>query len=210
MKVLTLFWNTQPGSSLKDTIPADILESINIIEANGLDEVKQALTANPQIAIVVISLHSADIESLYHIQYIQQHYPDKSLLAIFQNSDQATSAIHALRLLTNGLKTSAIEDQSADNHEADSSKGRGKRELRLTPRQIQVLNLLMNGNSNKAIAKTLDLSEGTVKIHCMAIFKQLGVNNRTQAAVRAEQIMPQLEAMLANADSDTTEQRIFI
>ncbi len=64
----------------------------------------------------------------------------------------------------------------------------------LTPRQVDVLYLLMRGKSNKEIARILDLSEGTVKIHCMAIFRELGVNNRTQAAIRAEQLLPKLQS----------------
>lgn len=64
----------------------------------------------------------------------------------------------------------------------------------LTPRQVDVLYLLMRGKSNKEIARILDLSEGTVKIHCMAIFRELGVNNRTQAAMRAEQLLPKLQS----------------
>lgn len=61
---------------------------------------------------------------------------------------------------------------------------------RLTPRQLDVLKLIKNGKSNKEIARSLELAEGTVKIHCMAIFRELGVTNRTQAAMRAEQLLP--------------------
>lgn len=56
----------------------------------------------------------------------------------------------------------------------------------LTPRQLDVLALLERGKSNKEIARSLELAEGTVKTHCMAIFRELGVNNRTQAALRAK------------------------
>lgn len=53
---------------------------------------------------------------------------------------------------------------------------------RLTDRQIEVLGMLSQGQSNKAIAVRLNLSEKTVKIHISAIFKALNVVNRTQAA----------------------------
>ena len=53
---------------------------------------------------------------------------------------------------------------------------------RLTPRQADVLRLLAEGTSNKQIARTLDLSEKTVKIHVTGIFKALDVVNRRQAA----------------------------
>lgn len=56
-------------------------------------------------------------------------------------------------------------------------------DIGLTERQAQVLCLMMRGLSNREIATTLDLSEGTVKIHATAIFKVLGVSSRTQALV---------------------------
>ncbi len=57
----------------------------------------------------------------------------------------------------------------------------------LTPRQQEILHLLGEGRSNKEIARQLDLSENTVKIHVAAVLKALGVNNRTNAAVMARQ-----------------------
>jgi DNA-binding NarL/FixJ family response regulator len=55
----------------------------------------------------------------------------------------------------------------------------------LTQRQYDVLALLGQGKSNKDIADTLGISEGTVKVHVGAILKVLGANNRTQAALMA-------------------------
>ena len=53
----------------------------------------------------------------------------------------------------------------------------------LTQRQREVRDRLREGKSNKQSAHELGLSEGTVKIHMTAIFKSLGVRNRTQAAM---------------------------
>jgi DNA-binding NarL/FixJ family response regulator len=58
----------------------------------------------------------------------------------------------------------------------------------LTQRQLDVLNCLREGKSNKQIAYELGLSEGTVKIHVTAIFKSLGVKNRTQAVISASKL----------------------
>lgn len=52
---------------------------------------------------------------------------------------------------------------------------------RLTPRQLDVLNLVAEGWSNKEIARTLGLAEGTVKLHVTALLRSLGASNRTQA-----------------------------
>jgi DNA-binding NarL/FixJ family response regulator len=53
----------------------------------------------------------------------------------------------------------------------------------LTSRQRDVLDLLVQGKTNKEIALALDIGEGTVKIHVAAIFRYFGVNNRAAAAV---------------------------
>ncbi len=55
----------------------------------------------------------------------------------------------------------------------------------LTPRQREILMALKQGQSNKEIGRQLGIPEGTVKVHLKAIYRQLGVNNRTQAAIVA-------------------------
>ena len=55
----------------------------------------------------------------------------------------------------------------------------------LTPREIEVLQLVAEGLANKAIARELDISDHTVKFHLNAIMGKLGVNSRTEAVVRA-------------------------
>lgn len=53
----------------------------------------------------------------------------------------------------------------------------------LTPREVEVLTLLAEGLSNKAIARRLHLSEHTIKYHTSAIFAKLNVSSRTEAAI---------------------------
>lgn len=57
-----------------------------------------------------------------------------------------------------------------------------------TDRQNDVLQLLSGGDSNKAIARKLGLSEHTIKIHITAILKTLGVSNRTEAAIACREL----------------------
>ena len=61
-------------------------------------------------------------------------------------------------------------------------------DIKLTHRQMDVLQLLIDGKSNKSIARSLGLAENTVKIHVASIFKTLGVANRTQAALEARKL----------------------
>ncbi|MBV1919049.1 MAG: response regulator transcription factor [Pseudomonadales bacterium] len=63
----------------------------------------------------------------------------------------------------------------------------GIREL-LTPRQITILENLANGLSNKEIARELNIADGTVRVHMSTIYRILGVDNRTQAVVKASKL----------------------
>ncbi len=58
----------------------------------------------------------------------------------------------------------------------------------LTEREKEILQLVSQGLSNKAIAQILSLSAGTVKVHVSNIFEKLGVSNRTEASVLALQM----------------------
>jgi len=59
----------------------------------------------------------------------------------------------------------------------------------LTSRQLDVLRLIVEGRTNKEIARTLGLGEGTVKAHVAALLRVLGVQNRSAAAVTGSRIL---------------------
>ncbi len=58
----------------------------------------------------------------------------------------------------------------------------------LTPREQEVLGLIAEGLTNKAIAHQLDISEFTVKYHVNAVLRKLGAQSRTEAAMRAARL----------------------
>ncbi len=55
----------------------------------------------------------------------------------------------------------------------------------LTGRELQILDLIVNGNTNAAIANQLHITIGTVKSHVRNILNKIGAEDRTQAAVHA-------------------------
>jgi len=55
----------------------------------------------------------------------------------------------------------------------------------LTPRELEILECVAGGSSNKLIARELDITEGTVKLHVKAILRKLGMRSRVEAAVAA-------------------------
>lgn len=71
------------------------------------------------------------------------------------------------------------EDEVAPEH--------GDEGARLTSRQLEILRLMAQGLPNKGIAKQLELTEGTVKLHVSAVLRTLGTRNRTEAVMLAQQ-----------------------
>jgi DNA-binding NarL/FixJ family response regulator len=63
----------------------------------------------------------------------------------------------------------------------------------LSPREEEVLRLLAGGLANKQIARRLGIAERTVKAHLTSVFQQLGVTDRTQAALWAREHLPDLQ-----------------
>lgn len=82
--------------------------------------------------------------------------------------------------------TSGIQSQTLASAPATPLDGVHERiakaQIALTARQWEVLKQLAEGASNKLIARSLGMAEKTVKVHTTAIFRELGVANRTQAA----------------------------
>ena len=78
--------------------------------------------------------------------------------------------------------------------------------LSLSARQRQLLDLLIEGKSNKEIADNLKIEAGTVKQHLFVLFRKLGVNSRAKAVIAAAQIMK--SAMAGQDDSNSSVQKL--
>jgi DNA-binding NarL/FixJ family response regulator len=86
----------------------------------------------------------------------------------------------------NVLSARAIRSLFEDGGDRDEDdKDHTKRPESLTQRETDILAQLSEGRSNREIARSLFLSEKTVKAHLAAVFRKLGVANRTQAAMAA-------------------------
>jgi len=72
--------------------------------------------------------------------------------------------------------------EEATNHESEGH-GRPPGLVALTPREIEVLQMIAGGMTNAEAARRLQLSVHAVKFHLAAIYRRLGVTNRTEAAV---------------------------
>jgi two-component system nitrate/nitrite response regulator NarL len=74
----------------------------------------------------------------------------------------------------------------------------------LSPREKLILRCLVEGDSNKRIARRINIAEGTVKVHIKAILRKIGVRNRTQAAIWGmnDRSLPGAQNKLPNLSSD--------
>lgn len=107
-------------------------------------------------------------------------------------SDAAAVMLQAIRLILAGGTYAPLRfmaDAPADRGGAPAAGSLG-----LTPRQVEVLGLLARGLPNKSIARELGLSEATVKVHLLAIFRVLQARNRTEAVVAAQRRLGLIEA----------------
>jgi DNA-binding NarL/FixJ family response regulator len=77
--------------------------------------------------------------------------------------------------------------------ETSRTAGVSPADLGLTPRQGEVLSLVLKGLPNKLIARKLDIAEGTVKVHVSAVLQVLKVSTRTQALIAATRLGLRLE-----------------
>jgi DNA-binding NarL/FixJ family response regulator len=100
-------------------------------------------------------------------------------------SDAAVVMLQAIRLILAGGTYAPLRFLTTTDppREATSSPLAG---LGLTTRQAEVLALLARGLPNKRIASELGLSEATVKVHLLAIFRAMGARNRTEAVIAAQ------------------------
>jgi two-component system, NarL family, nitrate/nitrite response regulator NarL len=94
----------------------------------------------------------------------------------------------SLRLVLAGAKVmpSELSALIADGRLAADEEAAGAPDLScLSDRERHVLQALVQGHSNKIIARELQIAEGTVKVHLKGVLKKLNLRNRTQAAVWA-------------------------
>jgi DNA-binding NarL/FixJ family response regulator len=87
----------------------------------------------------------------------------------------------ALRAVAVGLSVLAAEDL----HDGFAALAETEERLLLTPREIEVLNAVASGLTNKEIARRLEISQHTVKFHLESVMRKLGVSSRAEAVSKS-------------------------
>ena len=152
---------------------------------NGIAELKKFIDTLPTVPVVIVSGSRS--------KAIIRAAIDAGARGYVLKSSNGEILKHVLPLVLSGelyVPAQAVATEEAGS-EAESGSpldegGEFNPDFKsLTPRETQVLKLLTLGYSNKEIARSLGMLEGTVKVHVKSIMKKLGVNNRTQAAIAA-------------------------
>ncbi|RBP49080.1 response regulator [Arenicella xantha] len=149
-----------------------ILLDIHLPGLNGIDGIKPLREKFSGVPIIILSAsseHSA-INDARHLG--AAGFLNKAALA----EEMVSSISHVL----NG-GTCFPEDTDASHYVSPAGIGKS-----LTPRQVEVLIYLCEGKPNKLIARELEMSENTVRVHVSAILAALGASNRSEAILIAQ------------------------
>lgn len=93
----------------------------------------------------------------------------------------AKSLVNAVRFMAMGEQYAPLDFMTAEEEAPKHALAE-----KLSRRELQVLEGLTQGKSNKEIARDLDVQEPTVKLHVKTLYRKIGVSNRTQAAMVAK------------------------
>lgn len=154
-----------------------VLLDLGLPDAGGITALDRLRSAHPDVPVVVLSASEDRVLVLDCI--------NRGAMGFIGKSANGAALIDALRLVFNGgvhlppalFGTPAPAPPTPFVVATDAELAR----LGLTPRQIEVLSLLVQGLTNRHIAARLGLSEATVKTHVAAGLRALNVKNRTQA-----------------------------
>lgn len=177
---------------------------VEVLGARDAEDAERFLVSNDQFNLVLLDLMLPGTGGIAYLGVIRKRYPHIPVVILSALDDRATvnKAIRqgasgyvskssptdillgALRdVLAGGVwLPPEYRDQGGRQRSAKSVADR----FGLTKSQVRVLELLAEGKTNREIGQLLDVTEGTVKIHVSAIFKALGVNNRSQALLVAQ------------------------
>jgi DNA-binding NarL/FixJ family response regulator len=150
------FRTLEPGITLMD---------IQMPEVDGIDALMTIRAEFPDARVIMLTTYVGDVQAMRALKAGAQGYLLKSLLQ--KELLRTIRDVHAGRRRIGQDVAAEMAEHATDDA--------------LSPREVDVLQLVADGNSNKRIADRLELSEDTVKGHVKNILSKLGANDRTHA-----------------------------
>jgi DNA-binding NarL/FixJ family response regulator len=168
-------------------IPDVIMMDVNIPTMNGLQVTRSLKSSLPNIGVIMLTAYHDD-EQIFHAikagagAYYPKDVTPRKLIEAIRQVSQGNYVID-----DNVLAKSQVASWLLKQFEQISAFGGSPDELfvPLSPREMEILQLIARGYSNKEIAHELGISRQTVKNHMTSILRKLSVNDRTQAALYA-------------------------
>ena len=162
--------------------PDLILMDLRMPEMGGVEAMKEIRATAPDIKFLVLTTYDTDEHIVGALEagasgYLLKDAPRDDLFNAIRTVARGDALLQprvAARLLQH--MTGQTQRGNVNNGEED-----------LSPREIEVLQLVARGYANKEIAARLTITEATVKTHLAHIFQKLGVNDRTEAVTTAVQ-----------------------
>lgn len=167
-------------------------DEVEILEASGIPAALILTARNTDLDLILLDLQMPDGHGLDGVGELRRAFPATAVVLL--------SAVSSPELVDEGRSKGAqgFISKAIDPEEMLAAVRRvlsgellfpeAKRRsvaLDISPRQREVLALLCKGHPNKEIGRCLGLSENTVRSHVAVIFRELGVNTRTEAAMAA-------------------------
>jgi DNA-binding NarL/FixJ family response regulator len=157
--------------------PDIILMDLRMPEVDGIEAMRRIKLENPDIKFIILTTYDNDEYIFKGIEsgaraYLLKDSPREDLFRAIRVVSRGGSLIEpavAGKVLDRFVELSRQEQISAT----------------LSDRELEVLNLIARGASNKVVASSLNISESTAKTHVQSIFNKLGVNDRTEAVTEA-------------------------
>jgi DNA-binding NarL/FixJ family response regulator len=170
-----------------------------VVEASSASAAREALSQGAAEALL-LDLHMEDSRGLSVLMDLRQDFPALPIAIVSASEEPrvyaAASQLGAAAFIPKSSSLEEMREALAAVREGDGWFPPGDagedddiaRMASLTPAQRRILGAIRQGLLNKQIAYDLDISEATVKAHITAIFRKLGVGNRTQAVLLAAKL----------------------
>jgi DNA-binding NarL/FixJ family response regulator len=168
-------------------VPDIVLIDINMPQMSGLEVTRILKRRHPQTGVVILTMHEDD-EQLFHAirvgaaAYCNKDMEPDEIVKLIRRVARGDYLINESVLSRPFLATRVLDQFRELSHLEQMTEGVFSP---LTPREVEILDCVAQGNSNKEIARILSISDQTVKNHITSILRKLAVNDRTQAVIYA-------------------------
>ncbi|MFB1490457.1 MULTISPECIES: response regulator [unclassified Thiocapsa] len=181
IQVVAALGDTAMGlKRVAETQPDVVLLDMRMPQLDGLEMLRRLRAAHPTMPIAMLTTSAEERDVIESLQSGAQGYllkdmePDALIAALSEIVQGRTVVAPELAIVLAKAVQGEAAGTAAEGRIAD-----------LTPREHEILCHLAEGQSNKAIARRLNISDGTVKLHVKAILRKLDVHSRVEAAVIA-------------------------